>query len=273
VPANETARANWNGPSADAWTADADRRDAVLAPVRDALLDAAALAEGERVLDVGCGCGATSLAAAGFVGPKGRVLGLDIGEPMLAVARQRAKEQGKHLAHVEFVAGDAQTHELEPEHDVAMSRFGTMFFDDPVAAFANIATGLKPRGRLVMATWAPLPENEWVTVAAEAVRPFGAVALPGPEEPGMFSQSTAIRVARLLGAFTDVDVRPMRVPMSLGDRAAATDYLASMGLIRAVLEPLGAGTRAKAVAAIAAKLPANHVVLDGAILLTTARRR
>jgi SAM-dependent methyltransferase len=269
VPANETARTSWNGASAEAWTADADRRDALLSPVLDVLLDAAALTEGARVLDVGCGCGATSLAAARAVGAGGRVLGVDIGAPMLAVARRRAAG----VANVVFVAADAQTHDLAPDHDVAISRFGTMFFDDPGAAFANIARGLVTGGRLAIATWAPLVDNEWVTVAADALRPFGEVAVTGPDAPGMFAQSTAGRLAELLADFTDVEVRPMTVPMDLGSREAATDYLTSMGLVRAVLESLDEARRAEAVAAIAAALDADHVVLAGGILLTTATRR
>ena len=273
--ANEQAHADWNGASGQAWVADADRRDAVLSPVLDALLRAAAPLAGERVLDVGCGCGATTLAAARAVGDGGHVDGVDLSEPMLAVARRRATAAA--VGNVDLTAADAQTAELPGDHDLAISRFGTMFFEDPGGAFANIATALRPGGRLCIATWQPLADNEWLTVPGAALLRYGTLPPADPGAPGMFAQSSAGTIRDLLGAagFADVEVRPVQVPLHLGaDPAEATDYLATLGLARAVLEPLGPSARSEALAAVADALTgradAGGVTLAAGILVTTA---
>ena len=126
----------WNGDSGQHWVTDADRRDRILAPVADVLLAAAHLATGEGVVDIGCGCGATTLAAARAVGPTGAVYGIDLSEPMLDVAHRRA--DGSGLSNVTLVQGDAQTHRFPALFDVTISRFGTMFFADQITALANL---------------------------------------------------------------------------------------------------------------------------------------
>ena len=133
--ANQAQHDAWNGDSGHRWAADAQRRDEVLAPIADALFTAVELRVGEAVLDLGCGCGVTTIAAADAVAP-GVVVGIDLSEPMLALTRARAGDRS-----ITFVQADAQTHRFDPgRFDVAISRFGTMFFDDPVAAFANVGT-------------------------------------------------------------------------------------------------------------------------------------
>lgn len=275
--ANEQARADWNGASGEAWVADADRRDAVLSPVLDVLLDTAAPAAGERVLDVGCGCGATSLAAARAVGPTGHVLGVDLSEPMLDVARRRTAAEA--IANVDVIAADAQTAELPGDHDLALSRFGTMFFEDPRAAFANLAGALRPGGRLCIVTWQPLADNEWLAVPGAALLHHGRLPVVEPGAPGMFAQSSAHTLRDLLGAagFAEVEVRPVQVQLHLGaDPAQATDYLATLGLARAVLDPLGPSARSAALAvvaeALAERADAGGVTLAAGILVTTAAR-
>lgn len=156
---NQAQQDAWNGDSGQRWVADADRRDAVLGPVADALLAAARLQPGDTVLDLGCGCGATTLAAADLVAPA-NVVGLDLSGPMLELARQRT---GTGAAT--FIQADAQTKTFDGERfDVAIGRSGTMFFDDPVAAFTNIATAVRPGGRLCLAAWQALDANEWLLV-------------------------------------------------------------------------------------------------------------
>jgi len=277
VTANESARAAWNGPSGEAWVADADRRDAVLAPVLDAMLPAADLRPDERVLDLGCGCGATTLAAAHDVGPGGAARGVDLSEPMLDVGRRRADDAG--VSNVTFVAGDAQTDDLGSGYDVALSRFGTMFFDDPRAAFANVAGALRPGGRLCVVTWQPLVDNEWLRVLGAALGRFGSLPSVEPGAPGMFAQSSPDEIAGLLGApgFRAVDVQPVDVQLHLGaDAAEATDYLSTLGLTRTVLEPLGPTDRAAALTAVtdalAERADAGGVSLAAGILVTTATR-
>jgi SAM-dependent methyltransferase len=130
----------WNGDSGRRWVADADRRDRVLRPVADALLATASLVRGETVLDIGCGCGITTLAAGHAVAP-GTATGIDLSAPMLDVARQRASATDAAT----FVQADAQTHRFDrATFDVAISRFGTMFFDEPGAAFAPSASSRGP---------------------------------------------------------------------------------------------------------------------------------
>jgi SAM-dependent methyltransferase len=277
LSANEAARSEWNGSSGQAWVADADRRDAVLAPVLDVLVTAAQLSPGERILDIGCGCGATTLTAARAVGPDGSVLGFDLSEPMLDVARRRADDAGGR--NIVFVAGDAQTDELPGDHDVAISRFGTMFFDDPAAAFANIGRCLRPGGRLCIATWQPLADNDWLVVPGAALLRFGSLPTAEPGAPGMFAQSSPDTIATILerAGFGWIDVEAVHVELHLGrDAAEATDYLATLGLARAILEPLGPAEGAAALAAVTSTLAeradAGGVTLAAGILVTTATR-
>lgn len=267
----------WNGESGRRWVADPDRRDRVLEPVADALLDAAQLQAGERVLDVGCGCGATTLAAALAVAPRGEVVGADLSKPMIEVARRRAADAG--VDNVQFVQADAQTHGFgDTTFDVAMSRFGTMFFADPGAAFANIARGLRFGGRLHIATWQPLLDNDWLTVPGTALLRFGTLP-EGTDGPGMFAQSDPSAITATLAAagFDDVRVRAKAVTLTLGaDPAEAADYLADSGPGRAVLETVSPKDRRAALEAVQSEL-GHHATPDGvrlgaSIWLTTASK-
>lgn len=267
----------WNGDSGQRWIQDPDRRDRVMAPIADALLAVADLDRGDTVLDVGCGCGATTLAAAATVGAGGAVTGIDLSEPMLEVARRRAS--AADVDNVTFVQGDAQTHDLGTRRfAVAISRFGTMFFGDPVAAFTNIAAALGPGGRICLATWQPLLANEWLTVPGEALLRFGSIPASADDTgPGMFAQSDPALVGRVLvgAGYRDVGLRPVDVTLTLGadpDEAAA--YLADTGPGRAVLATVPDQDRAAALDAVRATLADhtdNHGVhLDAAIWTITA---
>lgn len=268
----------WNGDSGQRWVTDADRRDAVLAPIGDALLAAARPAPGEQVLDIGCGCGATTLDAARLVAPSGLARGIDVSTPMLDVARDRAHRQG--VPNAAFERADVQTCAMSPgRFDVAISRFGTMFFDDPVAAFANVATSMRPGGRLLIATWQPLAANEWLTLPGAILLQYGDLpeALSGT---GMFAQSDPAALATTLteAGYEAVEVTPREVALRLGsDPAQAADYLATSGPGRAVLDDVDDKIRPAAVAAIRAALAdvatPDGVHLGAAIWLTTARPR
>jgi ubiquinone/menaquinone biosynthesis C-methylase UbiE len=154
--ANADQCAAWNGDSGRRWAEDPDQRDKVLAPVAEALFTAAGLAPGDAVLDIGCGCGATTLAAARAAGPAGSAFGIDLSEPMLDVARRRARDQA--VTNAQFEQADAQTHALPASaFDVTISRFGTMFLADQVAAFTNIAAALRTGGRLCWPHGSPSP--------------------------------------------------------------------------------------------------------------------
>lgn len=275
---NADQYADWNGESGRRWATDPDQRDKVLAPVADALLTTAGVSPGEAVLDVGCGCGATTLAAAGAAGPGGSALGIDLSGPMLEVARRRAREGG--VANVRFEQADAQTHALPAgAFDVTISRFGTMFFADPVAAFTNVARALRPGARLCLATWQPLAANHWLTVPGAVLLRYGT-----PPEitggPGMFAQSDPAALAATLttAGFDAVDATPVTVTLTLGaDPAEAAGYLAASGPGRAVLDTIAADIRPAAIDAVRAAL-AEHaspggVRLGAAIWITTATWR
>jgi ubiquinone/menaquinone biosynthesis C-methylase UbiE len=267
----------WNGDSGRRWAQEADRRDQVLAPVADVLLDAAGLGPAERVLDIGCGCGVTTLAAAHAIGDSGRACGLDLSGPMLDIARQRRDTAG--LVNAEFVQGDAQTQGFDTTFDVVISRFGTMFFADPVAAFANIAHGLGTAGRMCLATWQPLVANDWLTIPGAALLRYGTIPEAATGGPGMFGQSDPATVTSTLQAagYHDIELTPVTVTMRLGDDVTdATNYLASSGVGRAVLETVPSEQRAAAIDAVRTVL-ADHahgegVRLDGAIWIIGAQR-
>lgn len=179
--------AYWNGAAGETWTAIQDRMDLQLEGIGQAGIAALAPKPGERLLDVGCGCGATSLALAHVVGPQGAVTGLDISAPMLARARARAAEAG--LSNVRFEEADAQTEQFAPgTYDGIFSRFGVMFFSDPAAAFANMRRGLKPGGRLAFVCWRAMAENPFMVLPMMAAMPhLPPTPPPAPGAPGPFA--------------------------------------------------------------------------------------
>ncbi|MBI1173157.1 methyltransferase domain-containing protein [bacterium] len=172
---NEAQAAAWNNAQGVDWVRQHTRFDGLLTEILDLVLTSADPRPGEQVLDIGCGGGATTMAAARRIGPDGAALGLDIS----AVLLDHARRQAEGLSNVRFQLGDAQVHPLEPDRfDLMMSRFGVMFFEDPVAAFANLARALRPTGRLAMIAWASPALNPWFAVPMQA-----AVARLGPPEP------------------------------------------------------------------------------------------
>jgi SAM-dependent methyltransferase len=240
---NQQQRELWDGEGGVRWVADADRRDEVLEPVGEVLLAAAQLHQGEAVLDVGCGCGATTLLAADAVAPA-RVLGVDLSGPMLEVARSRAEGRNVELRKL-----DAQTDPIGAGFAVAISRFGTMFFDDQVAAFTNIRRALSPGARLCLATWQPLAANDWLAVPGAALLPYGPLP-DSADGPGMFAQSDPPVIESVLtsAGWSGVEVEPVSLSLRLGwDAAQAADYVTGTGIIRAVLDLLDPERRAEAV--------------------------
>lgn len=261
--ANVESFENWNGESGVRWSADADRRDRVLATIGDALIDAARLRRGEHVLDVGCGCGATAIAAATRVTPGGSVVGLDLSAPMLSVARARASALA--VENATFVQDDAQTFRSDSKFDAVMSRFGTMFFVDPIAAFSNIGQLTQPNGRLCMATWQPLTANEWLMIPGAVLLRYGSLPAGEPGAPGMFAQSEPDVVTKALerAGFENIALDASILPLTLGANAdEATDYLAGSGIGRAVLETVPDAEKPAAVDAVRAAL-AEHADASG----------
>jgi SAM-dependent methyltransferase len=166
----------WNGPGGERWVTHADKLDTLLSPFADAVLDEAQLQLGESVLDIGCGAGALSLGAASRIGERRGVRGVDVSRPLIGLASQRAASWG---APAIFEIADASIYRAPDPIDAVISRFGVMFFDDPVAAFANIRISVRPEGRIVFACWQSLALNDWARAPLDAVMPL----LPAPPTP------------------------------------------------------------------------------------------
>lgn len=198
----------WNELGGLTWAELSPLLDRQIEPVGQAAIAALAPEPGERLLDVGCGCGQTALELGRRVGPSGEVLGLDISRPMLEVARRRAEAAG--AANVTFVEGDAQTWPAPgARFDGVFSRFGVMFFSDPVAAFGNLRTALRPGGRMAFACWRRPEENPLMTTPARAAAAHLPPAPPAdPDAPGPFAFADPAKIRRILEAagFADLEV-------------------------------------------------------------------
>jgi SAM-dependent methyltransferase len=186
----------WNGSGGQRWVERQQAQDAIFAPISDILIDRAKVQSGERVLDIGCGCGATTFATAEKVGPSGHVLGLDVSTPMIA----RAKELALGDASVEFVQGDATVHRFKAAStDLMLSRFGVMFFAEPIRAFLNIRTALRSEARLAFACWRELRDNLWLSVPLEAAYDHvPKLSSVPPNSPDPFAFASRDRVEHIL---------------------------------------------------------------------------
>ncbi|MBI1260932.1 MAG: methyltransferase domain-containing protein [Rhizobiales bacterium] len=197
----------WNGRVGERWVLHQDRLDRMLAPMSAAVLSAAALKSGEQVLDIGCGCGATTLEAARILGPNGHVTGVDISDPMVKRARERATAA---KIDATFNVADAATYHFKAaQFDAMISRFGVMFFDNPPAAFANIRASLKATGRMAFVCWRSMPENDWLGAPLKAAMPF----LPPMEktEPGAPGPFAFADRDRLNGILSEAGFRSIRI--------------------------------------------------------------
>jgi SAM-dependent methyltransferase len=224
---NADQLAFWNGPGGHIWVARQEHTDITLAPVTEALLAFAAPRTGERVLDVGCGCGATTLEFARAVGPAGRVAALDISGPMLAEGQARAEVAG--IANVAWRQADAATAALDG-FDLLTSAFGVMFFGDPVAAFAHVRRAACPGARMAFVCWRPLAENPWMELPMSAVsRHLPPRPKPVPNTPGMFAFADPQRVSEVLTAAGWARPRLDKLDLDL-------DIAAGRGLEEAVVQ-------------------------------------
>jgi ubiquinone/menaquinone biosynthesis C-methylase UbiE len=235
--ANTDQAAAWNGYEGEHWAANQDRWDAVNGGFNEPLLDAAAIGAQDRVLDIGCGNGQTTRLAARRAA-RGSALGVDLSGPMLARARATAADE--EVPNVTFVQGDAQVYPFKAGgFDVAISRFGIMFFSDPVAAFANIGRGLRPGGRLAFLCMQDLTRSDVfrvpMTAIARYVRP---PAFSGPGGPGMFSLADPTWITEVLSEAGFDRVTPTALERGAGwgaDAAGAADFLLASGPVRGLL--------------------------------------
>ncbi len=227
----------WNGAAGEKWVKDADRLDRMLQPFAEAVLAAAKPCSGQRLTDIGCGAGALSFAAsdAGAL-----TTGVDVSEPLIAIARRRAE---KRAPEANFVLADASAWVPDVKADIVVSRFGVMFFADPAAAFKNIRAGTMPGGRMIFACWRPLAENDWALMPIVAALPFlkEPPAPPPPGTPGPFAFGNPDFITDILAraGWTGIRISPWDGDMELpGANAEETaDFMLEIGpLSRAIAE-------------------------------------
>lgn len=253
--ANPEQHQYWNETAGPKWAQLSDVIDTQIAPLGGEALDRIGVGPGQRVLDVGCGCGQTTLELARRVGAKGAALGADISRPMLESARARALEAG--VRNARFEHSDAQVHPFEAEaFDLVFSRFGVMFFSDPGAAFANLLRALRPGARLGFVCWQALAQNAWMLRPMAALAPLLSLQPPSdPHAPGPFAFADADRVTRILqdAGFGSVAVEGMERELLVGGGASLDDtvgFLLQMGPAGAALRDAAEDVRNKAAAAV-----------------------
>jgi SAM-dependent methyltransferase len=233
---NMKAEIGWQDAAGRRWAELQERTDAQLCALGRAALERVNPLPGERALDVGCGAGQSTLELAELVGPRGSVVGVDVSEPLLARAKERVKAAG--LSNIELVLANAATFRVEPPVDLIFSRFGVMFFDEPVAAFAHLRTLLVSGGRLGFVCWQPLEVNPWANAPLAAVRqlrpehPLVELLQPGKPGPFAFSDPEVVRGILRGAGFAELDVTPHEMDVALGGArtlAEAVDYILQIG--------------------------------------------
>jgi len=250
----------WNGDAGRRWAENQERLDRAFAPLTTPLLQRAAVQPGYSVLEVGCGAGAVSLALARQAGASGRVLALDLSRPMLERARARDEaESGRDRAPIEWRDADAGTFPFAPASvDVIVSRFGVMFFSDPVAAFGNLRRALRPGGRLVMMSWRALAENAWVAVPRAALLTILPPPPPMPQDaPGPFAFADAARVGAILARAGFAEIRSAAADSAIGvsaDIEEQTQFLTQLSPASALLREADETARPGAIDAVRAAL-------------------
>jgi SAM-dependent methyltransferase len=237
----------WNGPAAQAWIDAQDVVDRLFKPLETLLVDAVSDRAPRTVLDVGCGAGGTTLAVARFLGTAGSCTGIDISEPMVAAARMRAAQEGTPAS---FVLANAQVHAFEPAgYDMMISRFGVMFFNDPVAAFTNLRRGTRDEGELRFIVWRSPEDNPFMTTAERAAAPLLPNLPPRrPDAPGQFAFADAERVRATLRAsgWADIELRPIDAPCTLPE-SELVRYVSRFGPVGLALQDADDDTRRRVI--------------------------
>ncbi len=240
----------WNGDVAQSWARNQEAMDSLLAPISRVVIERSAVSAADSVLDIGCGCGSTSLA---MVERGAAVTGIDVSDPMLAIARSRAEQQN---LEADFILADALTHPFDPDFSLLFSRFGVMFFADPVAAFQNLSTGMSGEGRVCFACWRPFLENDWFVVPMSAASKFLPPTEPvDPRAPGPFAFSDKDYVAGILetAGYRNIEIDPVDEVLAIGDTSdieQAIDFYVKVGPLARVIAELEEPKRTDALNAV-----------------------
>jgi SAM-dependent methyltransferase len=272
----------WNETAGPKWVALQGFIDQQIRPLGRLTMERAGVAPGERVLDVGCGCGDTTVELARRVGPQGTVLGLDISTAMLERAREAAR--GAAVSNARFENADAQTVALpRAAFDVLYSRFGVMFFTDPPRAFANLRAALSPGARLAFVCWRALPENPWMMIPLmAAVQHLQLGPPPAPDAPGPFAFADAERVRGILAAagFAGIAFEQVDETLTVGGKTSleeTVDFLLQMGPTGAALRQEGPEKRDQVAAAVRDAVRPYHgpegLRMASSAWIVTARNR
>ena len=275
APGNNDQLAAWDGDEGAVWAAHPEFFDSSVRHLHRRLVEAAAVAPDDRVLDLGCGSGQCTRDAARQA-TRGEAVGIDLSRPMLRVAEETAAREG--LGNVRFVHGDAQVHPFEPgTFDVADSRTGAMFFADQVAAFTNVARALRPGGRLALVSWRSAAENEWFTSLVHALRPDLPVIAPPPDAPSPFRHADPDVTTSILtaGGFEQVALTPLDAPMYFG-RDAEEGFRVVSDLLAWMVREVEPAERVESLARLRGLLQAHEtgdgVAMGCAAWLITAAR-
>ena len=271
---NSEQIAYWNSGAGELWVSAQQQMDAMLAPLSAVLVAKANVRPGERVIDIGCGCGDTSIAVAQ---QGGSVWGVDISEPMLDIAKQRATG----LDSVAFSQTDAAIQAYTPDHDLVLSRFGVMFFADPIAAFTQIRTALNDSGRMVFVCWQAPKDNAWMSVVGRAVQSFmpevGAPDDPQAPGPFAFADADGLREILVSAEFNEIEIEPLERELTLGRNLdEAILFQSKVGPLARGLSELDDATKKQALSAAREALTPHvsdsGVRLGAACWLVSARR-
>jgi SAM-dependent methyltransferase len=275
--ANAQQAKYWNEVAGPKWVALSDSINGQIEPLGRVAIERAQIEVGHRVLDVGCGCGHSSIDLAERVGAQGRVEGLDLSEPMLAEARARSAG----MDNLSFAAADVQSHALDRAgYDRIFSRFGVMFFADPQAAFANLRSALRPTGRMTFVCWQEIAKNPWMAVPGAAVAKHVEMPpSPEPHAPGPFAFADAERTQGILEAagFERVEVESLKQPLTIGrglSDAQLVDFSLQMGPAGAAMREADEAQRSRLRASVAEAIEpykaAGGLVMDSAAWVFSA---
>jgi Methylase involved in ubiquinone/menaquinone biosynthesis len=270
---------SWAGEMGRNWLASLDRFEGMIQPIGDAALDRAAFQPGERVIDIGCGGGGTSIAIAKAVAPKGHVTGLDISSDLILSCGARASLQGQ--SNVTFICADAATAQVNgAPFDRLFSRFGSMFFADPKAAFRNLRAMVRDGGRIDLAVWARPDENPWMQVMQQALKDDlpAPETPPDPHAPGPFAFADTAWLREVLeqAGFADIDFEPCQRAMPVGGAGASPEeaaafVLSAMHIGNQVAPEALPRAQARLAAAFAPHyVPGQGIMLAGKALLARA---